>query len=511
MRWAPRRQGFGAASGPALAALSIAALAGFAPPAVAANVPNSGHFEGAAPVAGAFVYPVGDELDFKKPHEGEMRGYYVSSPYLAHRGRKKQKTHRGVDLACGQGGAAVRAVACGVVTVADANAMIKVRVKQKYKVPVVENGKQVNKTAWRYRTAYKWRTGWGNYVVIRHTLPSGETVYSLYAHMMPRSIVVHRGDVVAAGEQLGRVGRTGHATSSHLHLEIRRAVPGDPDDVATDDESFEESADDSVANETTPEERTYSQYQTVDPVPFLERHVRVYKDLDPGTWQSRYALAACRDGLLAADRDEFDPDDTVKRGDFYRMLIVTFRLAPPFTAKDWDSMLDALVDKQILDSSSARGQRAADRVTRSEALEILLRCLDRHQARAANLASIDAMKVSRDFNSKFAGSDAAVEAEAKAKSAAVAETKARQKAEYDRVARARKAARAQGKTSKAVVKRIPAVKPMPLLDPGFDAMAKSKENLTRAESCLLLATAIRLGQERYSALERAASRVADSG
>jgi murein DD-endopeptidase MepM/ murein hydrolase activator NlpD len=512
-----RRQGIGAASGQALAAPSLAAAAvawsmalGVWSPAAAANVPNSTHDESMAPVAGAFVYPVGSELDFTKAREGESRGYYVSDPYLARRGKKKQRTHHGVDLACGQGGAPVHAIASGVVTVADVNALIKVKTRQKIKLPVVENGQRVYKNSWRYRTTYKWRTGWGNYVVIRHTLPSGETVYSLYAHMMPKSIIVHRGDVVAAGEPIGRVGRTGHATSSHLHLEVRRAVPADPDDIAAD-EGFAESEDDSIANESTPEERTYAQYQTVDPVDFLARHVRVYKDLDPNTWQSRYALAACRDGIVAGYKDEFDPDDNMTRGDFYRALVITFRLASPFTTKEWDSTVDALVDNQILDSDGVRGERAGDKISRSDALEILLRCLDSHQARAANLASIDAMKMSRDFNATFAGNDAAVEAEATAKSKANAETQARQKAEYDRVSRARKAAKAQGKTSKVVVKKVPPVKPMPILDPGFEAVAKSKKNLTRAESCLLLATALRLEKERYSALERAASRVADSG
>ena len=502
MRPATRRQRLGAAAGLVAAFLGLTVLVGiaFLRPSEAAQASND---DFSAPVAGAFVYPVGDELNYLKPHEGELRGYYVSDEFLARRGRKKQRTHYGVDLACGQGGAPIRAIASGVVTVADANARVKVRVKQKIRLPVVENGKRVYKSSWRWRTTYKWRTGWGNYVVIRHTLPSGETVYSLYAHMMPKSVLVHRGEVVAAGEQIGRVGRTGRATSSHLHLEVRRAVPADPDDVAPDEEAVED--------ETTPEERTYAQYQPVDPIAFLERKVRVYKDLDPGTWQARYALAACRDGILAADNDQFEPDDSVTRGDYYRALVIAFRLATPFTTKEWDSTVDAMIDTEILDSDAARDQRAGGKITRSEALEILLRCLDRHQARARNLASIDAMKMSRDFNTQFAGTDAAVEAEARAKSAALAETKAKQKAEYDRVARARKASKAQGKVSKAKVKAVPAVKPVPVVDPGFEALAKSMKNLTRAESCLLLGTALRMGQERYSALQRAASRVAESG
>jgi butyrate kinase len=140
-----------------------------------------------------------------------------------------------------------------------------------------------------------------------------------------------------------------------------------------------------------------------------------------------------------------------------------------------------------------------------------MRCLDAHQARARNLGSIDALQMSRDFNRAFAGSEAAVEAEAKAKSIANTETQARQRAEYARVARARQAAKAAGKTSTVKVKRVDSVKPIPILDAGFAAIAQSKKDITRAETCLLLATALRLGAERYSALERAASRVADSG
>ncbi len=495
-----RRQEFGAASGPASAGLAaavvLAAAAFLATPAPLSAADNS------TPVAGAFVYPVGDELDFTKPHEGESYGFYVSDGYLKVRGRKKQRTHYGVDFAQGRGGAPIRAIASGVVVVADANAMIKVQRIQRIKLPVVVNGQRVYKAGSRLRTVYKWRTGWGNYVVVRHTLPSGETVHSLYGHMMPRSILVKRGDIVAAGQQLGRVGRTGRTTASHLHLEIRKAIQADPDDVVLEEGDGED---------PTPEERSYSQLSTVDPIAYLEQHVRRYDDLDPGSWQSRYALAACRDGIVAGDGEKFEPDASMTRGEYYKALVITFRLATPFTTKTWDSTIDAMVDSEVLDAKGAHDPRASDKITGSEALEMLMRCLDRHQARARNLSEINGLQVSRDFNREFAGDDAAVEAEAKAKSVANAETQARLKAEYDRVARARKAAKAAGKTSLAKVKRVEPVKPVPVLDPGFEAIAQSKKNITRAESCLLLATALRLGAERFSALERAASRVADSG
>jgi hypothetical protein len=44
--------------------------------------------------------------------------------------------------------------------------------------------------------------------------------------------------------------------------------------------------------------------------------------------------------------------------------------------------------------------------------------------------------------------------------------------------------------------------PVPDLDAGLEALARSTKNLTRAESCLLLASATRLGVERGSATER---------
>ena len=476
----------------------LASAALFALPAsISAASDNS-----SIPIAGAFVYPVGDELDFTKAHEGEGYGYYVSDGYLKQRGRKKQRTHYGVDLACGRGGAPIRAIASGVVVVADANAMIKVQRRQQLRLPVVENGKRVYKQSTRMRTVYKWRTGWGNYVVIRHVLPSGEVVHSLYGHMQPRSMLVKRGDIVAAGQPLGKIGRSGRATSAHLHLEIRKNIPGDPDDVQPQEGDDEE---------PTPEVRSYAQLQTVDPIVFLEQHVRRYEDLDPGSWQSRYALAACRDGIVAGDRSKFEPDNSMTRGEYYRALVLAFRLGTPFTTKTWESTVNALVDSEIIDPAGAHDPRSSDPISRSEALEILMRCLDRHQARARNLSEINGLQMSRDFNRAFAGEDAAVEAEAKAKSLANSETAARQKAEYARVARIQKWAKAAGKTTKVKVKRIEAVKPMPILDPGFEAIAQSKKNISRAESCLLLATALRLGAERYSALERAASRVADSG
>lgn len=59
-----------------------------------------------------------------------------------------------------------------------------------------------------------WR-GYGNAVALDH----GGDITSLYGHL--REIHVISGDVVPAGATIGTVGRTGNATTPHLHFEIR--------------------------------------------------------------------------------------------------------------------------------------------------------------------------------------------------------------------------------------------------------------------------------------------------
>jgi murein DD-endopeptidase MepM/ murein hydrolase activator NlpD len=488
----------------ARAGLVVAAgiLVVFAPRHAAAAAPAPPEpGDAALPIAGAFVYPVGDELDYTRPRPGDANGYYISDPYLARRGSNGQRMHRGIDLSNGSGGAPVHAIASGVVVVADGNALVKTRRKVKAKTTKVVKGKRVTKTTWKWKTSWTWRTGWGNYVVLKHTLPSGESVYSLYAHLKPKSVAVAPGEVVAAGETIGQIGRTGRASSPHLHLEIRKNVPADSD----------ERGEEEAGPEPTVQDRTFALLATVDPMQFLEAHVRKFEDLQPGSWEARYALAACRDGLAAPDESRFDPDGSVERGEFYRSLVLAFHLSTAFPAGDWSSTVAALVGAGVLDDESAQAQKSNDKVTQSDALEILLHCLERHSARARNLAALDPMQVCLDFNRRFAGDEAARLAAAKAKTAAARETEARRKAEANRVARARKAAKAAGKTSRVKTRPVHPVAPVPILDPGFEALAQSKKSLTRAEGCLLLASALRAGSERMSALQRAAIRVAQSG
>jgi murein DD-endopeptidase MepM/ murein hydrolase activator NlpD len=471
--------------------------------------------DGGVPVAGAFVYPVGDDFDYTKARAGDGSGFYISDPYLARRGKRKQRVHYGIDLSNGRGGAEVHAIAAGVVVVSEPNALVKVRKKQRVKLPTMVNGKRVYRWGTRYRSTYAWRTGWGNRVVIRHILPSGEVVYSLYAHLKPKSVIVRRGDVVAAGQPIARVGRTGHATSAHLHLEVRKEFTEAQLEEEAVEEAREEASDaaevPATAKPFEPRDGAGPGVRTVDPMAFLEAHVVRFRDLDPGSWQARYALAACRDGILAGDGDRFEPSASITRGDFYRALVLTFHLGTPFTTRTFESTIDALVDTGILDGDSARRQRAEDSVSRSDALELVLRCMDQRAARGRSLARIEDAVVCRDFNQTFAGSAAAAEADRAARTIAAAEYATRQKEAREAAAAAAKRAKATGRRTRSKLAVVKPVEPVPRLDPGFESLAQSEKNLSRAEACLLLASALRAQPNRLSALERAASRTANSG
>jgi murein DD-endopeptidase MepM/ murein hydrolase activator NlpD len=85
--------------------------------------------------------------------------------------------HYGVDL-LGDEGQVVSAAAAGVVELAD------------------------------------WRGGHGRHIVLAH--PGG--VYTSYSHL--RSMFVHPGMSVAAGQAIGEVGQSGRSTGPHLHFEV---------------------------------------------------------------------------------------------------------------------------------------------------------------------------------------------------------------------------------------------------------------------------------------------------
>jgi hypothetical protein len=76
---------------------------------------------------------------------------------------------------------------------------------------------------------------YGNLVKIRHS--TGHETW--YAHLLPGTITVQRGQRIVAGQLLGRSDNTGKSTAPHLHFEVRDARGrqvnpyGDPPDYAS--------------------------------------------------------------------------------------------------------------------------------------------------------------------------------------------------------------------------------------------------------------------------------------
>ena len=67
--------------------------------------------------------------------------------------------------------------------------------------------------------------GYGNYVIIDH----GNGYWTLYGHMMEKSVTVTPGQYVEQGQKIGRVGTTGWSTGDHCHFEVRlNGNPVDP-------------------------------------------------------------------------------------------------------------------------------------------------------------------------------------------------------------------------------------------------------------------------------------------
>ena len=58
--------------------------------------------------------------------------------------------------------------------------------------------------------------GYGNVVIVDH----GSGIRTLYAHLF--YACVRRGELVGAGQRIGRAGKRGSATGTHLHFEVRR-------------------------------------------------------------------------------------------------------------------------------------------------------------------------------------------------------------------------------------------------------------------------------------------------
>lgn len=63
----------------------------------------------------------------------------------------------------------------------------------------------------------------GAFVTIEHSTATGERYTTSYLHQYMDQILVHKGDEVKAGQQIGHVGSNGWSTGAHLHFEVRNA------------------------------------------------------------------------------------------------------------------------------------------------------------------------------------------------------------------------------------------------------------------------------------------------
>lgn len=53
------------------------------------------------------------------------------------------------------------------------------------------------------------------------TIAHGSGIQTRYAHMYSSGVLVRRGDQVAAGQQIARIGSNGYSTGCHLHFEVK--------------------------------------------------------------------------------------------------------------------------------------------------------------------------------------------------------------------------------------------------------------------------------------------------
>ena len=231
--------------------------------------------------SGSWLHPVGDPYAIADASPDSLGGYRVVRGVSERTG--KASAHQGVDLSNGRGGGPVRAAGNGL---------------------VVEVGGK------------GWNRGYGRHVVLAHRLTDGSLVYSLYAHLAPQSVTVHRGQFVCAGWVIGRVGMSGRATSPHLHFEVRTA----PD----------------------PEAR-WENSPVVDPLAFVAARLPLPR-VD-SLW-SRPCLEWAECAALIRPGDE--GARTLSRATWWRALLAATRHGLPAVPADGESLRAVLIGMSLL-------------------------------------------------------------------------------------------------------------------------------------------------------------------
>lgn len=134
----------------------------------------------AAPVADSFAYPIGENSAVSEGRD-DSDSWYNAQDF-------GENNHLGEDWNKNSGGNSD----CGEPVFAAANGTITL--------------------------AKDAGAGWGNVVIIEHTLPDGSKVQTLYGHL--ETIVQDKG-VVGKRERIGTIGNANGKYLCHLHFEIR--------------------------------------------------------------------------------------------------------------------------------------------------------------------------------------------------------------------------------------------------------------------------------------------------
>ncbi|HEY2953807.1 MAG TPA: M23 family metallopeptidase [Candidatus Eisenbacteria bacterium] len=242
--------------------------------------------------SGAWLLPVGDRYELGKPGPGRVLPYRVNRGVGAP--EEGGSRHAGADLSNGRGGDVVRAAAEGLVIEAE---------------------------------AHGWHGGYGRHVVIAHRLEDGTRVYSVYAHLAPDSLRVRVGQRVAAGQVLGHVGRSGRASSEHLHFEVRQVNdPAEP----------------------------WQKCKVLDPVPFVEARLPAVR-AETSAVAPYLEWARCAALVASEDRG----DSLLSRGAWWRMLARSARVDRDDLPDTPDGLRQMLTAAGVLPASVARADASA--------------------------------------------------------------------------------------------------------------------------------------------------------
>lgn len=234
--------------------------------------------------SGAWLFPVGDPYEIGSPGPKGSPAYRINR--CIGEPEDGGGRHTGADLSCGYGGDVVRAAGNGLVVRAE---------------------------------AHGWNGGYGRHIVIAHRLVDGGLVYSVYAHLADQSLRVKKGQLVAAGQPIGRVGRSGRATSEHLHFEVRLAEGrGEP----------------------------WQDAEVLDPITFVSEHLPP-PTADASAAASYLEWARCAAMVEGADR----ADTTLDRATWWHMLARAARQSRDEFPDETEGVRQMLIGEGVIEAT----------------------------------------------------------------------------------------------------------------------------------------------------------------